>query len=128
MATAESRQRIDKWLWFARLTKSRTQAQSVVVSGAVRINRQRIDNASHAVRAGDTLTVTLAAGVRVLRVLDTGTRRGPAAEARLLYEDLAPPVPEAPRDETAATDYGARPDKRERRQIAAMKRAAGEAD
>ena len=93
MATAEPRQRIDKWLWFARLTKSRTQAQSVVVSGAVRINRQKIDNASHAVRAGDTLTVALAAGVRVLRVLDTGQRRGPAAEARLLYEDLAPPVP-----------------------------------
>ena len=128
MGTAEPRQRIDKWLWFARLTKSRTQAQSVVTSGSVRINRQRIDNASHAVRAGDTLTVALAAGVRVLRVLNTGERRGPAAEALLLYEDLAPPGPLTPPEETATTLYGARPDKRGRRQIMAMKRAAGEAD
>jgi ribosome-associated heat shock protein Hsp15 len=128
MAPVEPRQRIDKWLWFARLTKSRTQAQSVVVSGAVRINRQKIDNASHAVRAGDTLTVALAAGVRVLRVVSTGVRRGPAAEARLLYEDLAPPVAQTTPEDTAAPTYGARPDKRERRQIVAMKRAADEAD
>ena len=128
MGSAEPRQRIDKWLWFARLAKSRTQAQAIVTSGAVRINRQKIDNASHAVRIGDTLTLALASGVRVLRVLDTGHRRGPVAEARLLFEDLAPSLPATGAETAEATISSARPDKRGRRQIMAMKRAAGEAD
>jgi len=59
----------------------------------VRINRDKIDSASHPVKVGDALTIGMEAGVRVLRVLATGTRRGPATEARLLYEDLSPPAP-----------------------------------
>jgi len=114
------RQRIDKWLWFARLIKSRTQAQSFVLSGSVRINRQKVDAASHVVRVGDTLTVALAAGVRVLRVLDTGERRGPASEAQLLYEDLTPPAPASGMEPTPIG--GHRPDKRQRRAITALKR------
>jgi ribosome-associated heat shock protein Hsp15 len=123
MASAEPRQRIDKWLWFARLVKSRTQAQAAVTSGAVRINRQKIDSASHAVRVGDTLTVALHSTVRVLRVLQTGERRGPATEARLLYEELVPAIAE-----TGSPPLGPgstkRPDKRDRRAILAMRRGA----
>jgi ribosome-associated heat shock protein Hsp15 len=121
----EPRQRIDKWLWFARLARSRTQAQRVVVSGGVRINREKIGGASHPVKVGDTLTIGLESGVRVLRILATGTRRGPAAEARLLFEDLSPPA--APRSAAGnETDAGGRPSKRDRRTLTALKRGRGD--
>lgn len=108
----EGRQRLDKWLWYARLAKTRTLAQKLSVSGHVRINRDRIDSASHPVKTGDVLTVALAGGVRVLKILATGERRGPATEARLLYEDLSPPTPRAVPGQGAG---GIRPTKRERR-------------
>ena len=92
-APAEDRQRIDKWLWHARVVKTRTAAQDLVRSGHVRLNRARIDTAAQPVRIGDVLTVTLARQVLVLKVLGFADRRGPAPAARLLYEDLAPPVP-----------------------------------
>src|SRR5665213_3878260 len=118
MASAEARQRIDKWLWFARLAKTRTQAQALVAAGAVRINRQKIGNASHAVRVGDALTVTLSASVRVLRVTQSGERRGPAAEARLLYEEILPTGAATAAPPTAsAPARSKRPDKRDRRAI-----------
>ena len=126
MASGEARQRIDKWLWFARVAKTRTQAQVLVAAGAVRINRQKIGNASHAVRVGDALTVTLSANVRVLRVMQTGERRGPAAEARLLYEEIVPAggavTVAAPT--VSAPARSKRPDKRGRRAIIAMGRSA----
>ena len=122
----EPRQRIDKWLWFARLAKSRTQAQKVAISGRVRLNREKIDSASHLVKVGDTLTIGLESGVRVLRILATGTRRGPATEARLLFQDLSPPA--APRNATieAGIDAGNRPSKRDRRALTALKRGGGD--
>lgn len=94
MAEAD-RQRLDKWLWFARLARTRTLAQDLATSGKVRVNREKANTASRAVRVGDVLTVALASGVRVLRVVDLGERRGGAPEARRLYEDLAPTPPEA---------------------------------
>lgn len=86
----------------------------------MRINRERRDTASDLVKPGDTLTITLDRTVRVLRILACGGRRGPATEARLLYEDLTPPeLPAA----TAPRDDGAgRPTKRDRRAITALKR------
>ncbi|MEJ0013894.1 MAG: RNA-binding S4 domain-containing protein [Bauldia sp.] len=117
---SEDRQRLDKWLWFARIAKSRTLAQKLIVDGRVRINRERRDTASDLVKPGDTLTVTLDRTIRVLRVVGCGERRGPATEARLLYEDLTPPevpTPTAPRDGGAG-----RPTKRDRRAITALKR------
>ncbi len=125
-ASREPRQRIDKWLWFARLAKSRTLAQKVALSGRVRINRERIDSASHAVKVGDTLTIALESGVRVLRILATGTRRGPAAEARLLFEDLSPPAPPHGEALADASDAGGRPNKRDRRTLTALKRSGGD--
>src|SRR5690606_23820911 len=90
-APATDRQRIDKYLWHARLAKTRGAAQKLAVSGRVRVNRERNESASRPVRPGDVLTVALDAGIRVLRIVALGSRRGPASEARLLYEDLSPP-------------------------------------
>ena len=119
MADAD-RQRIDKWLWFARVVKTRTLAQKLVTAGNVRINREKQDTASQPVRVGDTLTISLPSGVRVLRVLAPGARRGPSAEARALFEDLS--LPPAPSASDAARAPGAgRPTKRDRRAIAALK-------
>jgi ribosome-associated heat shock protein Hsp15 len=120
MADAD-RQRIDKWLWFARVVKTRTLAQKLVTAGNVRINREKQDTASQPVRVGDTLTISLPSGVRVLRVLAPGARRGPSAEARALFEDLSPPPAPSASDAARAPGAG-RPTKRDRRAIAALKR------
>jgi ribosome-associated heat shock protein Hsp15 len=118
---ADARQRIDKWLFFARIVKSRTLAAKLANAGKVRVNKVKIDQASRQIVPGDVLTVSLDRRILVLRVLDAGARRGPAAEARLLYEDLTPPdisrseekaAPAAGRDPRAG-----RPTKKERRQI-----------
>lgn len=86
-------QRIDKWLFFARIVKSRSLAAKMVQAGRVRVNRDKISSAARAIRPGDVLTVSLERRVVVLKVLAAGERRGPYAEARLLYEDLTPPEP-----------------------------------
>lgn len=88
----DARQRIDKWLFFSRAVKSRTLAAKLVVAGRVRINRDKAAQASDAVRPGDVLTITLERRIFVWKVLGTGVRRGPAEEARLLYEDMSPPA------------------------------------
>ena len=87
---AAATQRLDKWLWFARVVKSRTLAADVVANGKVRVNRVRAAKASQALRPGDVLTLALGGRVRILRVLAPGARRGPPAEARKLYELLSP--------------------------------------
>ncbi|PBC06022.1 RNA-binding S4 domain-containing protein [Mesorhizobium sp. WSM3860] len=117
----EGRQRIDKWLFFSRAVKSRSLAAKLVVAGRVRINRDKAAQASDLVKADDVLTITLDRRIMVWKVLSTGTRRGPAEEARLLYEDMSPPptpkgeaVPDAiPALREAGTG---RPTKRQRRQ------------
>ncbi|CAH2403415.1 conserved hypothetical protein [Mesorhizobium prunaredense] len=118
---AEGRQRIDKWLFFSRAVKSRSLAAKLVVAGRVRINRDKAAQASDLVRAGDVLTITLERRIFVWKVLGTGSRRGPAEEARLLYEDISPPPTpkgEAVRDAIPALrDAGSgRPTKKERRE------------
>jgi len=83
-------QRLDKWLWFARVVKTRSLAASLVLDGKVRVNRVRIQKPSQTVRPGDVITVTAHSRVRVLKVLATGERRGPAVVAQTLDEDLTP--------------------------------------
>jgi ribosome-associated heat shock protein Hsp15 len=85
----EDRQRLDKWLWFARLAKTRTLAAKLVTSGFVRLNGQRTDNAAKAVAIGDVVTVALPRTTLVVRIESLGERRGPATEARQLYLDLS---------------------------------------
>lgn len=85
----EDRQRLDKWLWFARFAKTRTLASKLVASGFVRLNGQRTDNPAKAVAVGDVITIALARATLVIRVERLGERRGPAPEARQLYIDLS---------------------------------------
>jgi ribosome-associated heat shock protein Hsp15 len=123
---AEGRQRIDKWLFFARAVKSRSLAAKVVEAGRIRINREKVDQPAHAVKAGDVLTLTFERRVLVWRVVAPGTRRGPAEEARTLYEDLTP-IPEKSGDSIPDAlppmrDPGSgRPTKRDRRRLDALR-------
>ncbi len=84
----EARQRIDRWLWHARIVKTRSLAASLVASGYVRVNGKRTGSSAHAVRKDDVLTVALPRVVRVLRVIDFADRRGGAALAATLYEEI----------------------------------------
>src|SRR5690606_15105885 len=86
----EPRQRIDKWLFFTRVMKSRTLAARLVQAGHVRVNRAKVKDAAYPLKVGDVLTITLPRAVLVHRVLELGERRGPAAAARTLYDDLTP--------------------------------------
>ena len=88
--TAEDRewQRLDKWLWCARFMKARSDCARLVAEGLVRINRQVTDKPHARLRPGDVLTLPLRQDVRVVRVLSLATRRGPAPEARTLYEEV----------------------------------------
>ena len=112
-------QRLDKWLWFSRILKSRTLAAQLVTDGKVRINRARVIKPSHTLRKGDVLTIAMRGSVKILKVLAPGRRRGPPQEARLLYEILGdrqtePTAVSAPA--MAKRDPGSgRPSKRDRR-------------
>ena len=115
------RQRIDKWLWHARVVRTRQAAAELAASGHVRINAQRIDAASRAVRPGDVVTVALDRAVRVLKVVGFAERRGSADDARVICEDLTP-VPDRPQKDDMPPPAGreagsGRPTKRERRAI-----------
>ena len=130
-AAAGATQRVDQWLWFARIAKSRTLAQALVARGKVRINRTRIEKPSATVKPGDVLTLALGPTVRVLEILAIGTRRGPSSEAQLLYRDLAPPPSlaasgarkenEVRPAQAIRLDGAGRPTKRERRQTDKLK-------
>ena len=112
------RQRIDKWLWHARVVRTRSAAAALAASGHVRVNGQRIDAPSRAVRPDDVVTVALDRTVRVLRVLRFAERRGSADDARALWEDLAPAAGRQKAPQPGAREAGAgRPTKRERREI-----------
>ena len=80
--------RIDRFLLFIRLAKSRTLAQAVIETGYVRMDGKRVEKASEEVRIGSTIALPLRDQVRVLRVVALPTRRGPAHEARACYEEL----------------------------------------
>jgi ribosome-associated heat shock protein Hsp15 len=115
------RQRLDKWLFFTRLQKSRSIAQKAIEAGHVRVNETRITQPSFAVKTGDVVLLSLDRRDMTVRVLQPGNRRGPYEEARFLYEDLTPPP--VPGDkpnafEQATRERGSgRPTKKERREV-----------
>jgi len=115
------KERLDRFLFFSRAVKSRTLAQKIIESGAIRVNSEKTERTDFKVGAGDVLTMSLHNRIVVWRILDCGTRRGPASEAQTLYEDISPPpVPKAelsPYDAAIAErPAGAgRPTKKERR-------------
>ena len=82
------RQRIDRWLWHARLVRTRSDAAALAGSGYVRVNGMRIDAPGRMVRAGDVITVALDRRVRVVKVRGFRERRGPAGTGETLYEEL----------------------------------------
>ncbi len=116
-----SRQRIDKWLFFARMVKSRSLAQLYVQNGSVRVNGERVAQPSFGVKAGDRVELFLERRDVVLIVRSPGERRGPFEEARLLYEDLTPPPDETkrltPLEQALRAPGSGRPTKRDRRAI-----------
>jgi ribosome-associated heat shock protein Hsp15 len=85
-----SRQRLDRWLWHARLVKTRSLAAALAASGYVRLNGKRIEAPARAIRSGDVLTIALPSAVKVLRIIDFAERRGGPATARRLYEEIKP--------------------------------------
>jgi ribosome-associated heat shock protein Hsp15 len=85
--------RIDKWLWFARLSKSRSLAARLCAAGQVRVGGAAALKPNHPVRVGDVVAVPQGRQLRTVRVLALGNRRGPASEAQALYEETAPPRP-----------------------------------
>ncbi|SNZ21477.1 RNA-binding S4 domain-containing protein [Cohaesibacter gelatinilyticus] len=117
--------RIDKWLWYARVAKTRTLAAKLVGSGHVRVNSEKILAAKFGVKEGDVLTIARDSRIRILKIAALGERRGPASEAQLLYEDLTPVVEKtakSPEPVVDKRDAGAgRPTKRDRRQIMRFK-------
>lgn len=106
--------RVDKWLWYARFLKSRSIASRFVSDGNLRVGGERSTKPSRAVKPGDVLTFPQGNHVRVIRIVEIGTRRGPAPEAQALYEDLSPPENQ-PREKEIRT--GPRPTKRDRRDM-----------
>ncbi len=91
MAAGVERQRIDRWLWHARLVRTRASAAALAQSGHVRVNGQRIAASSRAIKPGDVLTIALTNAVKVVRVIAFAERRGASGEAKCLYEDMSPP-------------------------------------
>lgn len=83
--------RADKWLWYARFFKTRSLATKACNAGKLRISGALVSKAHHRVKPGDVLTFPQGRHVRVVKVLALAQRRGPAAEAQALYEDLKPP-------------------------------------
>lgn len=116
--------RLDKWLWHARVCKSRTLAGKLCEAGRVRVSGMLVRKAHFAIRPGDVVTLPWGPHIRVLRVVALGTRRGPPAEARALYEDLAPPAAAAPPEGGEAESRppsAGRPTKAERRALERLK-------
>lgn len=86
---AAASMRVDIFLWYARLARSRSAAQAMATAGTLRIDGRRIERAHAPVRCGSVVAFVQAGAVRVLRVAVLPTRRGPPAEARALYDDLS---------------------------------------
>jgi len=120
---AQGDQRLDKWLWFARVLKSRTLAATAVSEGRVRVNKVKVTKPAQIVKPGDVLTIALREKVLVLRMLQPGQRRGPPPEARMLYEDLTPPPAPKPQwPSSGERERGSgRPSKRDRRMLDRLK-------
>lgn len=116
-----TRQRLDKWLFFARMAKSRSLAQSYIQSGHVRVNGSPMRQPSHMLKAGDRLEISFERMDRVLIVKAGGTRRGPYEEAKLLYDDQtparAPSDRPTPLEQAMRLPGSGRPTKKERRAL-----------
>ncbi len=121
--------RADKWLWYARFFKTRSLATKACNAGKLRVSGELVSKAHYQVKPGDVLTFSQGRHVRVIKVISLATRRGPAAEAQALYEDLKPPSPEARLPQVAGARTPAarapgtgRPTKQDRRALDKLRR------
>jgi ribosome-associated heat shock protein Hsp15 len=114
-------QRLDKWLWCARLVKTRSGAARLITEGKVRINGERTLKPSRLVRDGEVLTTVKLGRLSVVRVVDAAERRGPASVAQTLYEDLTPKDAASPDRPVTQERAGKRPTKRDRRLLDAFR-------
>jgi ribosome-associated heat shock protein Hsp15 len=105
--------RADKWLWHARFFKTRSLAAKVITGGHLRVNGEKVHKSAQSVGPGDVLTFAQARRIRVVKVVGLGERRGPAAEAQALYEDLSAPTDPAP--SAPRYDGKGRPSRKDRR-------------
>jgi len=119
MAESAPKIRLDKWLWQARFFKTRSLATKLVQAGQCRVNATRVSKPATNVGPGDVLTFPQADDIRVIKILALGVRRGPAPEARELYEDLDPPQPREKQIVVQNPKYEGkgRPTKRDRRKL-----------
>jgi ribosome-associated heat shock protein Hsp15 len=124
LSEAQATERLDRWLWHARFFKTRTLAAKVVSGGQVRVNSQRVRKPATLVRVGDGLTFPQGRDIRIVTIQAFGLRRGPAAEAQALYQDLdVKPEADPGTPPAVPADRGAgRPTKKQRRALAALKR------
>jgi ribosome-associated heat shock protein Hsp15 len=81
-------QRLDKWLVYARFVKHRSLAAHLIEEGKVRVNRERAQKCSYSIKPDDVLTIAFGNAIKVIRVLGEADKRGPACDARQLYQDL----------------------------------------
>ena len=89
LTTTAERQRIDKWLWHARMVRTRSAAAALVEAGHVRVNGSRVVAAGHMLRADDVITLALDRSIKVMRVIGFAERRGDAPAARALYQPIS---------------------------------------
>jgi ribosome-associated heat shock protein Hsp15 len=131
-ATGVSMLRLDKWLWYARFFKTRALATRAIAGGRFRLDGAVMSKPHRAAQPGQVLTFMQGDRVRVIEIVELGSRRGPAAEAVLLYEDLSPELPKR----EAGGEQGAqafesrepgtgRPTKRDRRATQNLKSELG---
>lgn len=117
--------RLDKWLWFARVVKTRTLAQKLIRSGKVRANKVKLTNPAKPVGSDDVLTITLERQIKILKIVDCGVRRGPFAQASKLYEDLSPAPIHSAREQRVSEyenhEKIPRPGKLDRRKLIELK-------
>ncbi len=125
---ASPAQRLDRWLWYARIFKARTLAAKFVQDGNVRVTRNqttiRAEKPSFTVRPDDTLVFTRGEQLRILAIVALAERRGPAAEAQTLYTDQSPP--RLPKEKQNLSPFSrekgsGRPTKKDRRELQALK-------
>ena len=118
------RQRVDRFLWHARIVRTRTLAVRLAASGHVRVNGKRIDAPGRGLKIGDVLTVAVSRDVRVLKVIAFAERRGGSEMAGRLYEDLSPHLAKPVRADSPAPRLAGsgRPTKRERRALDRLQR------
>lgn len=119
--------RLDKWLWYARFFKTRALASKAISNGRFRLDGDLMSKPHRQAKSGQVLTFSQGTRIRVVRIKALGVRRGPASEAALLYDDLAPVMPATENNKPAAPAFeerqvgGGRPTKRQRRETDRLK-------